>query len=88
MQNTSTQLNLLLYIYNELPPKEAEEMKQLINECPELTQEYNSLSKTVAMVNDLDLKPSKQTLNNIFNYSKTSGTFASKHCNEIDLRYN
>jgi len=72
MTKTSTQNDLIRFIYDETSTTEA---KQLQNELicqSELLEEFNQLAATKLILNDLLYEPSKESLNNILDYSKST----------------
>ena len=72
MTKTSTPNDLIRFIYDETSKAEA---KQLQNELicqSELLEQFNQLASTKLILNDLLYEPSKESLNNILDYSKST----------------
>jgi len=88
MQYTSTQLHLLLYIYNELSAEEMEEIKESIHSDESVNREYQELLITLKLLDKIEFKPSSKTLNKIFNYCRITGNMKSNNCGDIELTYN
>ena len=72
MTKTSTQNDLIRFIYDETSKAEAKQLQhELICES-ELLEEFNQLASTKLILNDLLYEPSKESLNNILDYSKST----------------
>lgn len=71
MTKTSTQNDLIRFLYDETPKQESEQLKQALLCDGELLEEFNEYNAVKLMMTDLLESPSKETVNTILDYSKS-----------------
>ena len=72
MTKTSTQNDLIRFLYDETSREEARQLQNDLICQSELLEEFNQLATTKLMLSNLLYEPSKESLNTILDYSKTT----------------
>jgi hydroxyethylthiazole kinase-like sugar kinase family protein len=70
MIRTTTENDLLRFLYNELNEQKMAEVQTAIFASPALQEKLNELKQVKDELNQVVYKPSKSVLNNILNFSK------------------
>lgn len=71
MIKTFTQDDLVRYIYQETTTEESIEIETALIFDGALSETYEELSKTVGLLQDVDLKPSETAIDKILSYSRS-----------------
>ena len=71
MTKTITQHDVLQYIYNDLSLKDSTRVEKTIIEDQNIALAFHELQKAKFLLNELEYEPSKGSIENILNYSKT-----------------
>lgn len=69
MDKTSTQLNLIQFIYNEFGKADNAFWMERINTDADCNEEYDQIMTVVNDLSSLNAQPSKQAIENIIAYS-------------------
>ena len=72
MTKTFTQNDLIRFLYDETPKLESEQLKHALLCDGDLLEEFNQLNAVKMMMTDLAESPSKETINSILDYSKST----------------
>lgn len=72
MTKTSTQNDLIRFLYDETSREEAKQLQYDLICQGELLDEFNQLASTKLMLSELMYEPSKESLNIILDYSKST----------------
>ena len=72
MTKTSTQNDLIRFLYDETSKEESEQLQNALICEGELLDEFNQLASTKSMLSGLLYDPSKESLNTILDYSKST----------------
>lgn len=72
MTKTSTQNDLIRFLYDETRKEESEQLKQDLLLDNELLEEFNQFVTVKRALGELSYEPSKESINNILDYSKTT----------------
>ncbi len=71
MIKTFTQDDLVRYIYQETTAEESIEIETALIFDEDLSERYNELSKTVNLLEQVQVKPSESSIDRILSYSKS-----------------
>lgn len=71
MTKTFTQLDLVQYLYNELPPRQRQRLEQTLMVDQELAENCADLLLTQLSLDDVFSQPSQRVTEAIMRYSKT-----------------
>lgn len=71
MIKTFTQDDLVRYIYQETTTEESIEIETALIFDSALAESYDSLSKTVNLLKEVNIKPSESSIDKILSYSKS-----------------
>lgn len=89
MQKTLTPEKLVLFVYDEISdPELLDEMKNAIRVDSELYGEYCEMQEARELLDASSRLPSKQTINNILNYSKALSVIHTRDHQTIELVLN
>ena len=72
MTKTSTQNDLIRFLYDETRKHESEQLKQDLLCNNELFEEFNEMAAVKRALSELNYSPSKESINNILDYSKST----------------
>lgn len=72
MTKTSTQNDLIRFLYDETSKEESEQLQNALICEGDLLDEFNQLASTKAMLSGLLYEPSKESVNTILDYSKST----------------
>lgn len=72
MTKTSTQNDLIRFLYDETRKEESEQLKQDLLLDNELLEEFNQFVTVKRALGELSYEPSKDSINNILDYSKST----------------
>lgn len=70
MTKTFTEDDLVRFLYNELNPAEADELRELLVVDEELRDRLSELQSTVVELDKLSFQPSQRTIDRILQFSK------------------
>ena len=69
MPSTYTDEKLLLYIYNELSPKENQVVQYMLQHDAEMNQRFQELQSTLTQLDFISLEPSQTSIDIILEHS-------------------
>lgn len=72
MTKTSTQNDLIRFLYDETRKSESEQLKQDLLCNSELLEEFNEFVTVTRALSELKYEPSKESINSILDYSKST----------------
>lgn len=72
MTKTSTQNDLIRFLYDETSREESEQLQNALICEGDLLDEFNQLASTKAMLSGLLYYPSKESVDTILDYSKST----------------
>ena len=76
--HTLTTEDLLLFIYGEATPEQSITIQSALEKDWKLKEEYQSLLKEIEQLKEIQISPSKKTLDNILEYSKKNFEFVTE----------
>jgi hypothetical protein len=74
--------NIIRYIYKETDKDENKRIKHTLYQNPELRQEFKCFKETCKYLNCLNVKPCKELINSILNYSVKIRNFGQSELEE------
>ena len=75
---TLTTEDLLLFIYGEVTPEQSITIQSALEKDWKLQEEYQSLLIEIEQLKEIQISPSKKTLDNILEYSKKNFEFVTE----------
>ena len=76
--HTLTTEDLLLFIYGEATPEQSITIQSALEKDWKLKEEYQSLLKEIEQLKEIQISPSKKSLDNILEYSKKNFEFVTE----------
>ncbi len=83
MKNQITPEELVSYHYGEMDYLQKALVNKELQSNNSIYEEYSNIKDAVKAIDQIELKPSKKTLNNIFNYSKSKNLEPNNHSGSI-----